>query len=43
MLIELITSTLPWKGMGRRDSGNLKEIILERVLLKVINHSISFC
>ncbi|KAI6171557.1 putative serine/threonine-protein kinase [Aphelenchoides bicaudatus] len=32
MLIELVTSTLPWKGMARRDSGNLKEVVSDRTL-----------
>uniref|UniRef100_A0A0M3I7N0 Protein kinase domain-containing protein n=1 Tax=Ascaris lumbricoides TaxID=6252 RepID=A0A0M3I7N0_ASCLU len=33
MLIELITSTLPWKGMARRDSGRIKETIPDKALL----------
>ncbi|VDN43132.1 unnamed protein product [Gongylonema pulchrum] len=33
MLIELLSSTLPWKGMTRRDSGHLKEVVSDRVLL----------
>jgi len=32
MLIELVTSTLPWKGMARRDSGNLKDSVSDKTL-----------
>ncbi|VDN04829.1 unnamed protein product [Thelazia callipaeda] len=33
MLIELISATLPWKGMARRDSGHTKETVNDRILL----------
>ncbi|VDM27055.1 unnamed protein product [Toxocara canis] len=33
MLIELITATLPWKGMPRKDSGRIKETVTEKTLL----------
>uniref|UniRef100_A0A915PZV7 Protein kinase domain-containing protein n=1 Tax=Setaria digitata TaxID=48799 RepID=A0A915PZV7_9BILA len=33
MLIELLSSTLPWKGMARKDSGHLKKIVSDRILL----------
>lgn len=32
MLIELVTNTLPWKGMARRDSGILKETVSDKIL-----------
>lgn len=33
MLIELLTGTLPWKGMSRRDSGMKKEKVSDKELL----------
>ncbi|KAI1730168.1 protein kinase domain-containing protein [Ditylenchus destructor] len=34
MLIELVTGTLPWKGMSRRDSGMKKEKVTDKELLE---------
>ncbi|MCP9257362.1 hypothetical protein DINM_000577 [Dirofilaria immitis] len=33
MLIELLSSTLPWKGMARKDSAHTKKTISDRILL----------
>uniref|UniRef100_A0A0K0FAG5 Asator (inferred by orthology to a D. melanogaster protein) n=1 Tax=Strongyloides venezuelensis TaxID=75913 RepID=A0A0K0FAG5_STRVS len=33
MLIEFLTTTLPWKGLTKRESGHLKEIVPEKRLL----------
>uniref|UniRef100_A0A0R3QPQ4 Protein kinase domain-containing protein n=1 Tax=Brugia timori TaxID=42155 RepID=A0A0R3QPQ4_9BILA len=33
MLIELLSSTLPWKGMARKDSAHIKQTVSDRVLL----------
>ncbi|VBB32962.1 unnamed protein product [Acanthocheilonema viteae] len=33
MLIELLSSTLPWKGMARKDSAHVKETVSDRILL----------
>uniref|UniRef100_A0A0R3RUX0 Protein kinase domain-containing protein n=1 Tax=Elaeophora elaphi TaxID=1147741 RepID=A0A0R3RUX0_9BILA len=35
MLIELLTATLPWKGMARKDSAHVKETVADRILLAV--------
>ncbi|VDK77445.1 unnamed protein product, partial [Litomosoides sigmodontis] len=33
MLIELLSSTLPWKGMARKDSAHVKGTVPDRILL----------
>ncbi|EFO24652.1 CK1 protein kinase [Loa loa] len=33
MLIELLSSTLPWKGMARKDSAHVKQTVSDRILL----------
>lgn len=35
MLIELLSSTLPWKGMARKDSAHVKQTVSDRTLLAV--------
>lgn len=37
MLIELLSSTLPWKGMARKDCAHVKETVPDRILLAVID------
>lgn len=32
MLVELITATLPWKGLARRDSGHKKQTCTDKEL-----------